>query len=98
MISASPPKLAQKLLVSFLRDDLVEEVCGDLEEKFCSTAKNRSLIRAKLNYWYQVLNYLRPFALRKSTYHITHNAMFQNYFKIGWRNLLKQKMYSSIKM
>jgi len=24
--------------------------------------------------------------------------MFENYFKIGWRNLTKQKMYSSIKI
>jgi putative ABC transport system permease protein len=95
----SPPKLARKFLFFFLRDDLVEEVCGDLEEKFCSTAKNRSLVRAKLNYWYQVLNYVRPFAIRKSkSNYLNQYAMFQNYFKIGWRNLLKQKMYSSIKI
>jgi hypothetical protein len=60
MINASPPQFAQKLLVSFLRDDLVEEVCGDLEEKFYASVKNRSRLRAKLNYWYQVLNYMRP--------------------------------------
>jgi putative ABC transport system permease protein len=95
----SPPKLAKRLLLSFLRDDLVEEVCGDLEEKFYASVKNRSRLRAKLNYWYQVLNYMRPFAMRKSkSTYLDHYAMFQNYFKIGWRNLLKQKMYSSIKI
>lgn len=45
----SPPKLAKKLLISFLRDDLAEEVQGDMEEKFYSIVKTRSLFRAKLN-------------------------------------------------
>lgn len=29
-----PPKLAQRLLLRFLRNDLAEEVQGDLDEKF----------------------------------------------------------------
>jgi putative ABC transport system permease protein len=94
-----PPKLPKQLLLRFLRDDLVEEVVGDLDEKFYVTAKNKSVLRAKLNYWYQVLNYVRPFAIKKSNaINLIHYAMFQNYFKIGWRNLSKQKMYSSIKI
>ena len=47
---AIPPKLPQKILLSFLRDDLAEEVTGDLEEKFYKTVKNGSPIRAKVNY------------------------------------------------
>ena len=62
----TPPKLATRLLDSFLRSDLAEEVQGDLEEKFHSDLKDKSVFKAKLNYWYQVLNYLRPFAIRKS--------------------------------
>jgi putative ABC transport system permease protein len=62
-----PPHLAQRLLLRFLREDLAEEVQGDLDEKFYATVKKKSLLRAKLNYWYQVMNYLRPFAIRKSS-------------------------------
>ncbi|HYI77760.1 MAG TPA: permease prefix domain 2-containing transporter, partial [Chryseolinea sp.] len=92
-----PPKLAQRILRSFLRDDLAEDVHGDLEEKFYVTLKSKSLFAAKLNYWHQVLSYLRPFAVRKSKQkHSNHYAMFQSYFKIGWRNLLKNKGYSLI--
>ncbi len=92
-----PPKLATRLLHSFLRSDLAEEVRGDLEEKFYSDLKNKSAFKAKLNYWYEVLNYLRPFAIRKSRSHYLNNYdMFQSYFKIGWRNLLKNKTYSII--
>jgi putative ABC transport system permease protein len=92
-----PPKSAQRLLLCFLRDDLAEEVSGDLEEKFYLTLKKKSLRRAKLNYWYQVFNYLRPFAIRKSkSIYLNQFDMFQNYFKITVRNLLKQKLYSVI--
>ena len=92
-----PPKLARKLLDSFLRDDLAEEVHGDLDEKFYSLLKNKSPYRAQLNYWYQVIHYLRPFAIRKSkTTNLNHYDMFQNYFKIAFRNLNRNKGYSFI--
>lgn len=92
-----PPKLAQGILVRFLRDDILEEVVGDLEEKFYNTLEKRSLVRAKLNYWYQVINYLRPFAIRKSkSGYLNHYGMYRNYFKITVRNLVKQKLYSLI--
>ena len=61
-----PPRLAQRLVEQIIRHDLVEEVLGDLDEKFAATASSKSLVRARLNYWYQVFNYLRPFELRKS--------------------------------
>ncbi|MEK6782135.1 MAG: ABC transporter permease [Bacteroidota bacterium] len=94
-----PPRLAIRFLNKFLRTDLAEEVRGDLEEKFYITLKRKSSLKAQLNYWYQVINYVRPFAIRKSKPNYSnHSAMLQNYFKIGWRNLSKQKMYSSIKI
>ncbi|HZI23698.1 MAG TPA: ABC transporter permease, partial [Chryseolinea sp.] len=92
-----PPKLASKLLLSFLRSDLTEEVLGDLEQKFYITLKTRSRFKAKVNYWYQVIHYVRPFAIRKLKPTPSNNiAMFQSYFKIGWRNLFKEKGYSFI--
>jgi putative ABC transport system permease protein len=92
-----PPRLAQQLLMSFLRNDLAEEVQGDLEEKFLATVKNKSRLRAQLNYWYQILNYLRPFAIRKTKdVYINDYVMFQSYFKIGWRNMRRNVGYTSI--
>ena len=94
---SNPPQLATRLLATFLRSDLAEEVRGDLEEKFYSDLKNKSVFKAKVNYWYQVLNYLWPFAIRKSRLnYLTNYDMFQSYFKIGWRSLLKNKSYSLI--
>lgn len=93
-----PPKIAQRLLLGLLREDLAEEVMGDLEEKFHRVAKSKSAAYAKINYWFQVIHYLRPFALRKSRSTFNHYTMFQSYLKIGWRSLLRQKMYSLIKI
>ena len=95
-MTSRPPKLPRKLLVSFLRDDLDEEVIGDLDEKFDSMVKKKSLLIARLNYWYQVVNYLRPFAIRRKLTYPNHYDMFQNYFKIGYRHLLRNKGYSFI--
>jgi ABC-type antimicrobial peptide transport system permease subunit len=95
--NATPPESAQRILLYFLREDIAEEVLGDLEEKFYVTLKKKSFYRAKFNYWYQIFNYLRPFALRKfKSDHSNQYAMFQSYFKIGYRNLLKNKGHSFI--
>ena len=95
----APPRLATKLLHAFLRDDLAEEVQGDLEEKFYSAKEGKPVWRAKLNYWYEVINYVRPFAIKKSrSGYLNHYTMFENYFKISWRNLSRNKVYSSIKI
>jgi putative ABC transport system permease protein len=93
----APPALAGKLLALFLRHDLAEEVAGDLEEKFYMDIKTKSNIRAKLNYWFQTLNYLRPFAIKKfSSTQSTYTMMYRNYFKIALRNSMKNKAYASL--
>jgi len=96
-----PPKLADRFLLWFLRDDLAEEVRGDLREQFYTNLGRISGFQARLIYWIQVINYLRPFAIRNlnaSYSNFYHYHMFQSHFKIGWRNLTKQKMYSAIKI
>lgn len=95
----TPPRFASKLLLTFLRADLAEDVCGDLDEKFYRDLGRHSVFRAKLKYWYQVINYLRPFAFKRIKPTPQNNAaMVGNYVKIGWRNLMRQRMYSFIKI
>jgi putative ABC transport system permease protein len=92
-----PPKLPRKILGLFLRDDIAEEVTGDLEEKFHIILKTKSHFKASLNYWYQVMQYARPFAIKKyRPLHFNSSTMFKSYVKFGWRNLAKNKTYSSI--
>ncbi len=96
-MKTKPPGLAQWLLQLFLKEDLLEEVEGDLEEKFYDTMEEKSSFKAKLNYWYQVINYLRPFALKNASYFTSPNTMmYRSYFKVGYRNILRNKTYSFI--
>lgn len=96
-IRQHPPRLAQKFLAWFLRKDLTEEVQGDLDERFQSMLRHHTRFKARMDYWFQVVNYLRPFALRKGGYQQqTQYDMLQNYFKIGWRNIIKYKAFSAI--
>ena len=88
----TPPRLARKILLRFLREDLAEEVLGDLDEKFSLTKKNKSLFRAQANYWYQVVNYLRPFAIaRKKPVYSNLSSMLQHNILISFRNFKKYK-------
>jgi putative ABC transport system permease protein len=87
----TPPKLAERFLHWFLHHELAEEVLGDLDEKFHQTTTTKSLAKAKLNYWYQVFNYLRPFAFKHNRSNSNFFIMYQHNFKLTYRNLLKYK-------
>jgi putative ABC transport system permease protein len=92
-----PPRYANALLRKLLRDDLFEEVTGDLHEKFQTHCRDHGSASARINYWYQVINYIRPFAFRKLKRSSPNQYdMLRNYFKVGFRNLGKYPGYSSI--
>ncbi len=94
-----PPRLANRFLRWYCRAELLDEVAGDLYELFQRRVVDKGIWKAKALYWLNVLMFLHPDYIRKRKYHPTnHMAMFRNYFKIGWRNLIKQKMYSAIKV
>ena len=71
-----PPRLAYRLLNSFLKNKFREEVAGDLEERFLLKLQSTNRMAAHLDYWIQVINYLRPFAVR---YHLRHSISMLNH-------------------
>ncbi|MEM1124703.1 MAG: ABC transporter permease [Bacteroidota bacterium] len=96
-MNKKPPKYAQKFLHWFLKPELEEEVLGDLAEKFEQHLTTKTTFRAKVNYWYQTLNYLRPFAVKNNILtDLNPFFMLNSYFKIARRSLFKQKLYSVI--
>ena len=86
------PKLANRFLKWVLKPDLVEEVLGDLEEKFDKKLNQKSPFKAKANYWYQTLNYCRPFAIRNNLItDLNPFFMWQHNFKLAFRNGMRDK-------
>ena len=93
-----PPRIATNLLRFFLRDELQEEVIGDLKENFDYDLEAGTRIHAKLNYWKQVLLYLRPFAMRtpKFVNLLINWMMIGSYIKTSVRNVTRNKLFSTI--
>ena len=89
-----PPKRAQRFLGYFLKKELAEEVQGDLDEMFYYRLERSTPYKAKINYWFQVFNYLRPFAIRNfQPLHPINFAMYRHYFKISLRQFARNKVY-----
>lgn len=92
-----PPKFATWFLHRFLRRDLAEDVAGDLTERFHNMKVESSPFRAKLDYWFQVFAYVRPFAMRRLSYtNQNYIPMFKSYFITSVRSMKKNKLHAVI--
>jgi putative ABC transport system permease protein len=88
-----PPKLGQKLLSYLTRYEEEHAASGDCSEEFKERAKEYGRPRALLWYWGQVVFALAAYT-KLSTF--IGAAMIKNYFKITWRNIKNNKIYSFI--
>lgn len=94
-----PPKWLTWLLRKICSERVLETIEGDLWELYGIRRKKMNRFRSNLIFLYEVLDMIRPFALKRNwSNNSIHTAMFKNYFKVAWRNLFKHKMYSSIKI
>ncbi|MEP5613029.1 MAG: ABC transporter permease [Cyclobacteriaceae bacterium] len=96
MAKSHPPKWARKFLQWFCREDFLSEIEGDLFELYYLRTKssNRS---ANLFFIWNVLRSFRPMNLKTTTV-LKSSGMLRNYFKIGFRSLLKDRKFSIINL
>ena len=91
---SSPPRWAERFILWFLRPELAEEVLGDLEEQYFELLEEKGKRRANLIYIWQVLNYLRPFAWKRSfRLNPTLIAMLRHTFILTFRHALKARRF-----
>lgn len=96
-----PPRLAERLFHLYCDDPLKEEIAGDLEERFLDQFETDGPRKARQKYWLNVFKFFRWHTLkrRRSNRYTQNNiAMFKNYFKIAFRNALRQKAYTFINL
>ncbi len=93
-----PPKWMMKLFHWFCREDLYEAIEGDLLVTYAERRKRMSRLRANSLYFFNVLTFFQPFAVRKGRLNPFQNStnMFVNHFKIGFRVMRRHLTYSSI--
>ncbi|MFN7118335.1 MAG: permease prefix domain 2-containing transporter [Saprospiraceae bacterium] len=92
-----PPKWADRFLEWYCRSELLEEIQGDTHELFFKRCKKQGLKAARRYFIWDVMRSFRLSTIKHFNIKISPDMLKSN-FKIAWRNLSKQKMYSAIKI
>lgn len=97
-MNPQPPRWANRLLESFCRPDLYEEILGDLEELYQERCERMPVWLADLHYTVGVVFFVRAHVLRpRPSYAYARGPiMWKNYLKIALRTLQKHKGYAFI--
>ncbi len=96
--SPRPPKWASNFLEYFVAEDLLEEIQGDLLEAYEYRAENKGIRYAKRQYILDVFRFFKPYAFEKYSRAKQFLPMFDSYFKVAFRNILKRKSFTLINL
>ena len=95
---SSPPIFALRFFRWYCHPKLLKYIEGDLMELYEERVAEKGKRKADIRFVLDVLLLFRPAIIRPAEGHQTLNTygMYKSYFKIGWRNLLRNKGYSMI--
>ncbi|KYG78808.1 ABC transporter permease [Roseivirga echinicomitans] len=94
-----PPRWADRFLEWYCSPRLLEQIQGDVHELFFWRLEEKGVQSAKRAFAWDIIRLFRWKNIKRKSSQTTqfnNIAMFKNYFKIGWRNILRQKMPSFI--
>ena len=94
-----PPKWAENIISFFIKESFLEEVLGDMEERYFDDLTVFSEQKARRLYVLNAFKLLRPSLLKRlKTNQKLNTLMTKNDLKIAWRHLKKGRVYSFIKI
>ncbi|WP_232065220.1 ABC transporter permease [Rhodocytophaga rosea] len=93
-----PPSWAQRFVEWYCKPGLAEDLIGDLNEYFERNVESIGPARAKLIYMIDAFKFFRSYTVRKPTFvnFFINWIMIGSYIKISARNLMRNKLFSSI--
>lgn len=96
--STGPPRWAIRFLKWFCHSDYVEDIEGDLLERFDRRQESLGTRRARRRFVADVLSLFRPALMKPIRFFhpIIPGLMFRNNLKMAWRGLFKNRSYSLI--
>ena len=100
MIKHTPPKWADRFLTWYCREDLIEEIRGDVYEIYARAAKT-SKRKADLSFVWNVLRFFRLKNIRRRNNQFNNQltpAMIKNILVVAFRNFLRQPSTSLMNM
>ena len=98
MKRSAPPRFILRFLKWFCKPEYHTDIEGDLLEFYERRRANAGRTSANLQLFRDVLFLFRPGIIQSAAIHqpVTNNGMIKSYFIMGWRNLWKSKLYSSL--
>ncbi len=94
----TPPKWAQRFVEWYCKPQLAEDLLGDLNEYFERNLASKGPFRAKLIYTIDAFKFFRTYTARKPQFInlLINWIMIGSYIKTSGRNLMRNKLFSSI--
>src|SRR5258708_24291986 len=94
----NPPKLFVRFFRWYCHPKLVDHIEGDLIEVYQQRLLKKGRKKADIRFIIDVILLFRPSIVKpvERYQNLNNYGMFKSYFKIGWRNLLRNKGYSFI--
>jgi len=94
----TPPQLFLRFFRWYCHPKMQDYIEGDLMEVYDARFKTLGKRKADIKFIVDVLLLFRPGIIRPTEGYKNLNTygMFKSYFKIGWRNLLRNKGYAFI--
>ena len=100
MSSETPPRIGQSILKWIYGEELFEEIAGDMEELHRRRILQKGTLFANSKYVLDAIMAIRNYDLKHKKRQFTSNrnnsAMFENYIKITFRNISRNKVYSGL--
>lgn len=97
-MNAYPPKFFLKFFRWYCHPEMAGHIEGDLMELYTERLRNAGKRNADVKFILDVIFLCRPGIIRPVTLerNVNQYAMVKSYFKVGWRNMLRNKGYSAI--
>ncbi|MEQ9378249.1 MAG: ABC transporter permease [Imperialibacter sp.] len=94
----NPPRLPLRFFRWFCHPEYREDIEGDLLERFDSRVVAKGPAKASWLFSLDVVRLFRPTIIKPmgGTNRMSHLGMLNNYMKVGWRSMLRHKLYTII--
>jgi len=93
-----PPRWADKLLTWYCDPELLEDLQGDLHQRFYEHLREHGMGAARRRFILDVLSFIRPYVIkrRKKNSNYPTTMMFGHYLKTGIRNARRDTRYLAV--
>jgi len=94
-----PPKAAERFFAWYCHPSLYDSIIGDLYERFDENLEKHGQKKANQKFWFDVIRFINRHTLKRSgqsKFYNNNMSILSNYFKVGFRNLMKNRSFTAI--